>query len=642
MRGSMSMRKYVSASRVLGHVNNVLGIRPSAAGIRQNSDDGSEQSSASSLDSDSNDDQYSVVEEEDILAEYDEVDVTKDLDSSDDEGNPKRRVRVKQTAPAEPLPTTIGIEIDFLLAVATSGQGNDPHPTDGRNLAQVLRDIDHEDARFHVTVRNGIVDALKNNGLTAVKCVEPNILLHPSSYANEFGWMDSLEAPDSNSATLDQWVGRYQYVDGRGLERNTSDATSSLLGQFVEFHNQQGLLVHQTRLELIDSIADNKVSGWLDFPNYDENDLADRMENEIWRTRVTAEFRVSVRAYIKEARRVLLEEEQRQADPNAVRLPESSAFYDAWTCGVNRGVNPNTIHPSRYIIPEGWQHMKNPQNEDVLPPHVYKWFSGVLRSPTLNYHHPETFPSLQKACAALRNNFRIHLPTPYVPARVKIQFGGDPKWDLLSLKKFITLWVLMEDSLEHLHRYDRSHIGDWPRLRNGPVRKESIQATVLKTSLIGRGPPSGFESAKDEMNSYFPTQEQAPIEDYLRDFIHSIWSHTLHELTDIYLRESCLDMLQFQSLQGTLDAKHIEYWALICDRIISFARNSTAEQFHSALLNMITKKTSPFEILSIPEHVIQFFVSRGASNVSYFQYKDGDRVNWGQPFMVRGSGDTHG
>lgn len=99
-----------------------------------------------------------------------------------------------------------------------------------------------------------------------------------------------------------------------------------------------------------------------------------------------------------------------------------------------------------------------------------------------------------------------------------------------------------------------------------------------------------------------------------------------------------IQTLEFRLCQGTLDAEHVWKWASILERLVIFARDSTAEDFRVTVQHLLDGIYP--DLIGFNQADVNWFESRGVNG--YFAYPEPDgRVDWTDPFMIRGYGDTH-
>ncbi|RYO99668.1 hypothetical protein DL764_006752 [Monosporascus ibericus] len=73
--------------------------------------------------------------------------------------------------------------------------------------------------------------------------------------------------------------------------------------------------------------------------------------------------------------------------------------------------------------------------------------------------------NIQRAVRQLREEFRIHKPISAVRSGVHVHWGHQDGWTLLQLKRFASVWVVIDESLFRLHRSDRSNFNYCRSLR---------------------------------------------------------------------------------------------------------------------------------------------------------------------------------
>jgi len=104
-----------------------------------------------------------------VIDEEDELEI--DPHDTDD---PPRRPGLRRT--------TMGFELEFLLAVAPAGGGPDPHPGDGRWLCPALDNIDMNSSLYEYTVCNRIIDELRSRNMAARKKYNECVLMAPLAF----------------------------------------------------------------------------------------------------------------------------------------------------------------------------------------------------------------------------------------------------------------------------------------------------------------------------------------------------------------------------------------------------------------------------------------------------------------------------
>ncbi|OTA59314.1 hypothetical protein K449DRAFT_448406 [Hypoxylon sp. EC38] len=569
-------------------------------------------------------------------------------------------------APVRPGPnrTTIGVEFEFAAAVAPRlMEIGDPHPQDGRPLARYFTDEESHSARFTITVRNAIIDTLRESGIVAVKSEEPELGLE---WSYEFGWTDSLEDDDekdietaTNKRVLD-WVGNWAFDPALGMYQNMMTTAGELFKQFIQFHADNGLELHRTSSILLEEVASRNVLSSIKGASYDE------------RVQIANIFFTRVRSRLETEKRNYEKIVASEIDPISVNLPGASKDYKAWACTVDASVDVEGASGRHYEIPDGSIPSLSAfglSPGDFEPHNLYRWFSGELRTPILDYNHPQTYPNIQRACAAIRNVYRIHKPMAAVGTGLHVHFGQEGGWTLLHLKKFATLWMLFEQSLEILHRVDRSNYNFYAR----PLRKDSPIAMAISSTQRDTTHLSNLRNRDPWMADYYMQRmgEHVPttlvpslFPQNLKDIIREIWLYDsiTHLCAGIcngedygqvrfrcqgaYITDNInpfyTQTLEVRLMQGTFDADHIWRWITICYHLLMYARDTSPNEFYNGLLAMLNLTQPPFEVLKIPDEIMDWFEKRLDEQTGYFVYPDKDRVNWAQPFMVPGHAETHG
>ncbi|KAI8630502.1 hypothetical protein F5Y19DRAFT_483846 [Xylariaceae sp. FL1651] len=552
--------------------------------------------------------------------------------------------------------TTIGFEFEHLVAVSRiDHECPDPHPGETRWLSQNLINQLPGSPPFAYTVRNRIIDELRAKGVAAKKTEEPSFEASwdyvDEEYANmdRLEWWNSLEYenPNSNDGWVRNWSGVYNWDSFLSSEDNICEAVKILRQQFLQYHIDNNLYIHLTRYVTLDSVLEN-VRGFI-------NGAA----NNIDRERIATLWYEQTNLWLSKHKEKHYSASQDVVDPDCLAHPRTKKIYLAWTCTDDLTIFEKMPSSSDYTIqPEGLPINPVTGEPFYFPPGLYKWFNAEIRSSILDYDHANTFPTLNRVCKTLRDTFRIHKPMTEVHTGVHIHIGQERGWTLLHLKKFATLWHLIEESLYKLHRNDRTNafwckplatatgLADYVFRRQKLCRRYTARTNEPQRSAYGA-----------QMALYVPDG----LPPQLQEYFHNIWQYeTINNLNDAMQARTGkgstrwrleggkrtlkaegirIQTLEFRLLQGTLDADHIWKWAGICERLVIFARDSTAEVFR-AVLESIMDETLPDE-LGLNKTDLRWFTQRRTNN-GYFAYPDPDgKVDWGQQFMVPGSGDTH-
>ncbi|RWA11371.1 hypothetical protein EKO27_g3740 [Xylaria grammica] len=331
------------------------------------------------------------------------------------------------------------------------------------------------------------------------------------------------------------------------------------------------------------------------------------------------------------------------------------ARYTKWSCTDDISIKSVMPIYTDYVIPEGSIPTEPDTQRPVgYPPDLYRWFGAELVSSVLDYDNPQTQLTLRTACAAIRDAMRVHKPMAIIGSGVHIHIGQQAGWTLLHLKKLVTLWHLVEPSIFRLHRRDREQ-SEWCTPMTDCDLARLVFNRQNRYSAVGAnmmGPNKALY--ENYMNEYIPDFRAHQA---LFEFLSHIW---MYDSIDSLVRglradASCiswrvggnklsdapglrLQTLEFRLMQGTLDAEHIWKWAGVLERLVIFSRDSTAAVFRNALA-VVMAGTIPDEV-GLNKDDLSWFASRQTDD-GYFAYPEGGAINWSDPFMVRGYGDTH-
>ncbi|KAI0111716.1 hypothetical protein F4814DRAFT_364121 [Daldinia grandis] len=573
--------------------------------------------------------------------------------------------------------TTVGVEFEFLLAVKPEGiKAPDPHPEERRWQARRLGKYTTDDPEFTITVRNEIIDKLRGKGVLAVKSAGDYILAAGFLSTKDFGWTSSKEQDVAGNALgLLPWEGSYAWDYFKTNALNIDLGSEAMMEQFADFHKANSLELHCTSDSDLDTIIERQLQ--IIYRGFGRKR---RVQFQKTRDR----FKILAK---DRTRKALEEYELRvtgEVDPNSIDLPGAAPLYRAWTCTLDFSIKPDPASESFYErcihlyqvpkdtsrIPASFISQDEDGNDTFIknPIELYTWYQGELRTSILDYNHSDTLPAIQRACATLRESFCIHKPTSAIQTALHIHFGQEEGWSLLHLKKFSTLWLIVEEDLEKLHRRDRSNGSNGYCLsnrRHSPISYSLRHELDDNLSDIEQKNPRVYRENMNEMRNHVPfrptSTDSYNLDEHIRNVIYEIWKYpNITELSRGMAGENNTyaklriagnqastitawqkGTIEIRLMQGTLDAGHIAHWMKICERLIIWSRDSTAQEFYDGLLRTLGDLTPLGDIIGIPEETKLWFQDQQGDS-GYFEYPDQDRVNWGEPFMVPGHGATHG
>ncbi|KAI1379480.1 hypothetical protein F4677DRAFT_409336 [Hypoxylon crocopeplum] len=417
---------------------------------------------------------------------------------------------------------------------------------------------------------------------------------------------------------------------------------------------------------------------------------------EEWpRSRALAFFEHEVRK-LKDSRKAIELEslrETRDADHVEVDGLAPDSKYRAWSVMEEFAADGHGLTNDRYNIPPGQAHQE--------PIKEYVYFGAEVVSPILPAGSEVGRENIRRACRVLRNSFRLLKPMEDTVG-LHLHLGHKHGWTLLQVKRFLTMWYLMESILIHLHTRSRAVIKENmcgsirtnTKLGVAIFHPDLDVRNAMRASIGPRTAPLTHDHNMQMLGNHVGPLGWLGAADI--EFLRCIWDYTSinalnaamkHAVTNyrafngdimrrgIQKRPSVrmrmtgvktsgdpqeMDHLkrtqqtfEIRTMQGTLDANHINHWATVLGRLVHYARREPTEQFRQ-LITLYRDRVSAAQnlwellaILDVPVQTRSFFeapINRGvdAEGREWWQYPDRDRVDWGDPFMVRGHGATHG
>ncbi|KAI1752530.1 hypothetical protein F4782DRAFT_546490 [Xylaria castorea] len=541
--------------------------------------------------------------------------------------------------------TTIGFEFELLVAVARAEERfPDPHPTDHRWLSDLLINKDDEARSYKYTVRNKIIDQLNASGIIAHKTEE----YWYDTCSEDFEYWDSLEYEDSsqNDQIVLNWVGNYQWNGFETDDNNVEKAVKVLMEQFIEYHRDNNIELYMTTPAVIESVRGNVLF------------MIEGVSPSAGRRRAVELWYESVSLLVRDEKRKHYSSNVDYHDPNSVPLNVANPKYNAWSCTDDVSIRNPFPSYEDYTIPDSSVPLRpNSVYTYAEPPELYKWFPAEVISSVLDYDNPSTREALRTACQTLREELRIHKPMEAVKTGVHVHIGQQAGWTLLHLKKFATLWHVIEPDMYKLHRRERKQ-SVWcsPMARNCRLARSIFGRADARYQATTTGPLRGAYQAQMETHVPFLRRRK------LLEYFTNIWQYsTIRDLDTGMgpggISQTCvrwringeklssetgqfvtIQTLEFRLMQGTFDAEHIWKWASICERLVIFARDSTAEVFRKTIEHLLDGNFPT--LIGLNQADLDWFDSRARDD--YFAYPEPDgKVDWTDPFMIRGYGDTH-
>lgn len=371
--------------------------------------------------------------------------------------------------------------------------------------------------------------------------------------------------------------------------------------------------------------------------------------------------------------------------PNAAVLPHMKKRYEAFSVYA--------MQDARFDFPlsdadrRAKDYVDSPQgNYDPYHWEVIKISSPAMLTPpdfkTLNQ-------ALRDVCRVVRNNFCVHRDIPSIPVTTQINISNLVGFDLLDLKKFVSLYtILREKGLYRVHREHRSKRSYDDVC--GPIKKvsrlggiscmeyESIENAGDETYYSLPHPPDDERSNRMvELEAHLPTDMipalhgQGKLSD--RIFWGALWSYANitrlsrglstvlpsrksdimvkvtgdgtrsnfvpkeyspphnHEHLSYNIVDTHRGVLEFRAMGGSLHAEHILCWYLICSNIVFWSKFYTVEQFKRIVAHILRADHPILEILGLPKEVQNFYRNNLDAQREFFEPPDA-RVSWADPF----------
>ncbi|KAI1340590.1 hypothetical protein F5Y15DRAFT_423026 [Xylariaceae sp. FL0016] len=450
----------------------------------------------------------------------------------------------------------------FCMAVSRSkGALTDPHVADSRWLSEVIADRDRavdldltmreilsqiQTNRRLLTLaaRDSVLETLRMVGLHTHVYNDKNLYEHHRVYNEDNEATVLMHYQERTKFNMDNYNQAFLRLPGPvanwdasiSEDDNREAATVLLMKRFNDLHEYFGMY----QLYTVPSLHENLTARIRDFlhgpwPSHVielvEEQFVQRMQESI----NDAQDKM-------ETRRV-------EEDPLAVWVYGMKRQYFSWTCtavdtsvcrewesagfgfdaadeleGDGGGRIRDKAHFTDYLPDSTY---RPGHNMDMDPGDGYNWFFGKVCSPTMVAGDEAAFNAIKRACGTLRANFRIHKPTSELGTELNIQIGNTHGWSLLELKKFATLWMLIEDDMELIHTEERrkdarrklenSILGVWAKSRQ---LGEPIPEWV--DYFIPRGGPN---SAMDEQFDIWVPHRRLYPNTWLYEAVHNIWRY---------------------------------------------------------------------------------------------------------------------
>ncbi|KAI3326940.1 hypothetical protein HD806DRAFT_378220 [Xylariaceae sp. AK1471] len=357
-----------------------------------------------------------------------------------------------------------------------------------------------------------------------------------------------------------------------------------------------------------------------------------------------------------------------QQDPLAFYLPRSRRRYLTWSVSHDEHATQKNVLSTHY------EHC--PSDDAVRPIDLYHWVPIEVASPVFSgadENAEEVNVALRLVCDKLQHRFRTHhCALPTLDLTTSIFIGHSEGFTLLELKKFVTLYMMIERDLARLHRRHRSTLnGRWPcepvrvRSRLGTLVEQPLDVPLVDPLKIMPHPSQGVREALTElMHDHFGVAGLINLMDNGDElFIRAIWLYTsvsdlaralettgapnrtslavrcagrgertshLRKDSDLIFEANAREpsfpgeidrhrgVLEFRFMGQSLDSEAILSWASICGKIVRAARETSPVAFRE-LIHLITHGgVSLTTLFDVPEHIVRPFMSKDEEGVDAF------------------------
>ncbi|KAI1458697.1 putative amidoligase enzyme-domain-containing protein [Annulohypoxylon moriforme] len=235
----------------------------------------------------------------------------------------------------------------------------------------------------------------------------------------------------------------------------------------------------------------------------------------------------------------------------------------------------------------------------------YTWAGREITSVVMGSDDPKAYTEkITKICRAIRQ-LRVHLN---LATSVHVHVGlGDEPFSLLTIKKFITLILLVDDMLMGLHHPKRREsrycylVSRCSAVSKLEPNRSKDYDDLMKRSLeqrMGEFIPEG-PMTKQALQATKSIQELA----FMMDDPDNIGYYRGSVSFARFLPEEGVggntQTIEFRQMAGCLDPDQIIHWVKVCVALVDFARLADAERYKSLLEKLMAKKStfSAFDLL---------------------------------------------
>lgn len=307
-----------------------------------------------------------------------------------------------------------------------------------------------------------------------------------------------------------------------------------------------------------------------------------------------------------------------------------------------------------------------------FPEEFYKWFYGRVYTPVFPIDAVTTIrlrDRLDWLSNGLRRKFRIHKEMPALELGTTVNIGHTAGFNILELKKLVTMWVHLEGSFATLHRrnrFDRNNTGEHAIWTGG--------ASILEYTRLGAACRFAEDPLRNTFYPYmnvFPTVSQKTWDHVIEGemfywvpaswfealsrpvqlFVHAVWAFQSIEgltgaleprwpntRTSMRLRcsgfrrtglpeDNYPQTVEFAGMQQSIDPTHITMWTVTCAAFCHFCCQNNREDYRA----LLTDSDEVLRKINVPEEARTYFKQFFAKGNQYYEPLD-PNVNWDDPF----------
>ncbi|KAF3064192.1 hypothetical protein GL218_02389 [Daldinia childiae] len=327
------------------------------------------------------------------------------------------------------------------------------------------------------------------------------------------------------------------------------------------------------------------------------------------------------------------------------------------------------------------------------PEDLYGWVTIKISSPAMLFEWPPSKIEniITNICRVVRDNFRVHRDSPWIPATTQISISHSSGLTLTDIQK-LSSFLGTEAVFNNLRYFNR-----WYRTRKshdkvcGPIRTVSQLGKLSQTNqntdnfnnsgIVPVHGPQLTQQLNQRAAEHLPIDLIMQRENLAgRNFQGMIWQYTnvdsivaavgtgsrsckaevimkcrglgtttggaspspeqelIQDSVDHDRKFFEVDrqrgVFEFRQMGGSLDPSHITAWMSLCCRIVHFVKTSTPAQYRFALEQIMGDGVSVMDAINVPFELQQYFHSHVGQN-GYVETEFSSNsisIDWRDPF----------